>query len=60
MRLIFINLPGGMRAMTMHDGEGHVLTGAAAEARDLFEHGLDLWCTDAVVRRARVAAVAPT
>ena len=28
--------------MTMHDGEGHVLTGATAEARDLFEHALEL------------------
>lgn len=28
--------------MTMHDGEGHALTGATAEARDLFEHALDL------------------
>ena len=35
-----INLPGGMHAMTMHDGEGHALTGATAEARDFFEHAL--------------------
>lgn len=37
-----INLPGGMRVMTMHDGEGHVLTGATAEARDLFERAFEL------------------
>ncbi|MCA0247914.1 MAG: hypothetical protein LCH93_14975 [Proteobacteria bacterium] len=28
--------------MTMHDGEGHVLTGATAEARDLFERAFEL------------------
>lgn len=37
-----INLPGGMRVMTMHNGKGHALTGATAEVRDLFEHALEL------------------
>jgi len=50
--LILINLPGGMHAMTMHDGEGHALTGTTVEACDLFEHALDAI--------ARATAMVPT
>jgi hypothetical protein len=40
--LILINLTGGMHAMTMHEGEGSALTGAAAEALDLLGRALEL------------------
>jgi hypothetical protein len=60
MRLILINLPGGMRAMTMHDGEGHALTDTTAEVRDLAKYAHELRHTDAVFQRTRAAAVAPT
>ncbi|MBN9512229.1 MAG: hypothetical protein J0H97_02450 [Alphaproteobacteria bacterium] len=55
-----INLPGGMRAMTMHDGEGHALTDTTAEVRDLAKYAHELRHTDAVFQRTRAAAVAST
>lgn len=48
--------------MTVYDGEGHALTGATAEARDLFEHALALqrcYLGDPLQAIERTIAAAP-